>query len=62
MILIKINEYKHFVLYENEKTGAREAFLYTDLGGEAPDRIDTKRIRQSGRLVVEGVSEDEIDY
>ena len=61
MILIKINEYKHFVLYENEKTGAKEAFLYTDLGRGVPDRIDTKRLK-TGRLIVEGVNEDEVDY
>ena len=42
MILVKIDECKHFVLYKNEKTGAKEAFLYTDLNNKRPKRIEVK--------------------
>lgn len=53
MQYIKINEYKYFVLYKNEKTGAKEAFLYSDLRGRTPEKIDARKLKQSGRTVVE---------
>ena len=49
MVWVKINEYKHFVLYENEKTGVREAFLYTDLNNRKPEKIETNRRGVAGR-------------
>lgn len=39
MQYIKINEYKYFALYENPKTGVKEAFLYTDLNNRKPEKI-----------------------
>ena len=42
MQYIKINEYKYFALYENPKTGVKEAFLYTDLNNKRPKMIETK--------------------
>jgi len=42
MQYIKINEYKYFALYENPKTGVKEAFLYTDLNNKRPEKIETK--------------------